>query len=156
MEFVEFNSSVTLSEQYAILGKVAQEVGQIYKKSYQKSGDETLKQLAQGYYTMKQEAKYLSKLVKHHLQEHDKEILICSAILTDGASDCVYCVVKILTSYLALPQCAVCLACAAPCATIFTIWWCIGCILVPCSMCIIYLSTFVYNCYKCAEYQGWI
>lgn len=79
LEIVEFNSSVTLSEQYAILGKVAKEVGKIYEKS----GDETLVQLAEGYYTMEKEAKYLSKLVEKQLQEYDKEILKSSAIITD-------------------------------------------------------------------------
>ncbi len=82
LEIVEFNSCVTLSEQYAILSKVAKKVGKIYKKS----GDETLVQLAEGYYTMKKEAKYLSKLVEKQLQEYDREILKSSAILTD--SDC--------------------------------------------------------------------
>jgi len=45
LEFVEFNSSVTLFQQYTILGKAAKEVGKVYEKS----GDGTLKQLAQGY-----------------------------------------------------------------------------------------------------------
>jgi len=44
LESVEFNSSVTLSQQYAILGKVAKEMGKIYEKS----GDETLAQLVEG------------------------------------------------------------------------------------------------------------
>ena len=60
LEFVEFNSSVTLSQQYAILGKVAKEIGKVYEKS----GHETLAQLAKGYYTMEEEAKHLSKLVE--------------------------------------------------------------------------------------------
>ena len=53
LELVEFNSSVTLSQQYTVLGKVAKEVGKVYEKS----GDETLAQLAQGYYIMEEEAK---------------------------------------------------------------------------------------------------
>ncbi|MCX8204910.1 MAG: rhodanese-like domain-containing protein [Candidatus Nezhaarchaeota archaeon] len=48
LEFVEFNSSVTLSQQYAILGRVTKEIGKVYKKS----GDKILVQLAQGYYTI--------------------------------------------------------------------------------------------------------
>lgn len=85
MEFVEFNSSVTLSQQYAILGKVAKEVGKVYEKS----GDETFAQLAQGYYTMEEEAKHLAKLVEKQLQQYNKEILKSSAILMDDAcSDC--------------------------------------------------------------------
>lgn len=82
MEFVEFNSSVTLSQQYAILGKVAKEIGKVYEKS----GDETLVQLAEGYYTMEEESKGLSKLVEKQLQEYNKEILQSSAILMDDCT----------------------------------------------------------------------
>jgi len=79
LEFVEFNSSVTLSQQYAILGKVAKEIGKVYEKS----GDENLTQLAQSYYTMEEEAKYLSKLVEKQLTEYDLQILQSSAVLID-------------------------------------------------------------------------
>ena len=50
---------------------------------YAKSDNETLKQLAQSYYAMEEEAKYLSKLVEKQLQEYDREILKSSAILID-------------------------------------------------------------------------
>ena len=70
LEFVEFNSSVTLSQQYAILGKVAKEIGKVYEKS----GDENLAQLAKGYYTMEEEAKHLSKLVEKHLPEYNRVV----------------------------------------------------------------------------------
>lgn len=70
LEAVEFNSSVTLSQQYAILGKVAKEMGKVYEKS----GDETLAQLAGGYYTMEEEAKYLSKLVEKQLTEYNRVV----------------------------------------------------------------------------------
>jgi len=79
LEFVEFNSSVTLSQQYAILGKVAKEIGKLYEKS----GNATLTQLANGYYTMNEEAKYLSKLVEKQLQEYDRDILQSYAIVMD-------------------------------------------------------------------------
>lgn len=68
LEFVEFNSSVTLSQLYPVLGKVAKEVGKVYEKS----GDETLAGLAQGYYTMEEEAKHLGKLVEKQLQEYNR------------------------------------------------------------------------------------
>ena len=84
MEFVEFNSSVTLSKLYAVLGKVAKEIGKVYEKS----GNETLAQLAQSYYTMEEEAKYLSKLVEKQLKEYDLEILESSAILMDHPVTC--------------------------------------------------------------------
>ena len=79
LELVEFNSSVTLSQQYGILGKVAKETGKVYEKS----GDETLEQLAPGYYTMMAEAKYLSKLVEHQLEEYDREILRTVGVVMD-------------------------------------------------------------------------
>ncbi|MGB9774769.1 MAG: rhodanese-like domain-containing protein [Bacteroidota bacterium] len=79
LEFVDFNYSVTLSQQYAVLGKVAKEVGKVYEKS----GDETLAQLAQGYYTMQGEAKHLAKLVEKQLPEYDREILSARALISD-------------------------------------------------------------------------
>jgi len=63
MEFVEINSSVTLSQLYAVLGKVAKEIGKVYEMG----GDETRVQLAQNYDIMKEEAKSLSKLVEKQL-----------------------------------------------------------------------------------------
>jgi len=81
LEFVEFNSSATLSQQYTILGKAAKEVGKVYEKS----GDETLKQLAQGYQVMEKESKHLAKLVEKQLHEYDREILQSLAIITDLA-----------------------------------------------------------------------
>jgi len=93
LELVEFNSSVTLSQLYAVLGKVAKEVGKVYEKS----GDETLAQLAQGYYTMEEEAKGLSKLVEKQLQEYNKKILRSSCYPDDAGSiwNCVNCLVWI-------------------------------------------------------------
>lgn len=84
---MEFNSSVSLSQQYAILGKVAKKVGKIYEKS----GDESLAQLAQSYYVMQEEAKYLSKLVEKQLQQYNKGILDSSAILMDDWLTCAVC-----------------------------------------------------------------
>ena len=87
MEFVEFNFSTKLSEMYTILGKVAKKIGNVYNKSE----DDTLKQLAKGYFTMKEEAKSLSKLVKTQLPEYDKPINTCSAILRDDFWSCLIC-----------------------------------------------------------------
>lgn len=80
LEFVEFNSSVTLSQQYAILGKVAKEIGKVYEKS----GNEMLAQLAEGYYNMEEEAKHLSKLVEKQLQEYDNLIISSNALIIDA------------------------------------------------------------------------
>ncbi|MEO3993276.1 MAG: rhodanese-like domain-containing protein [Desulfurococcaceae archaeon TW002] len=154
LEFAEFNSSVTLSQLYFALGKVAKELG----KAYGKSEDKTLRQFAQNYYIIGDETKHLSKIVKEKLEVYDKKIIQCSVLLADGGNiwDCFFCVGLILTTYLSVPLCATCAACAVACATIFTIWWCIGCITIPCSACIISLASHVYACCMCAEFMGWI
>jgi len=87
MDFVEFNFSVTLSQQYTILGKVAQEIGKIYDKSK----DETLEQFVKAYYTMATEAKHLSKLVNKQLSEYNKPIHVVSATLRDDWVSCFWC-----------------------------------------------------------------
>ena len=80
VEFVEFNFSTKLSEMYTILGKVAKKIGNVYEKSE----DDTLKQLANAYYTMEIETKSLSKLVKEQFPEYDYRILKSYAVLTDA------------------------------------------------------------------------
>jgi hypothetical protein len=103
LEFVEFNSSVTLSQQYEVLGKVAQKIGKVYDKSE----DETLTQFAERYYTMKKECKYLSKLVEKQLQEYNKPSEIISAILYDGFWECILCELAIGAALI--------IGCAAAC-----------------------------------------
>jgi len=78
-EFIEFNSSVTLSQLYAVLGKVAKEIGKVYEKSE----DESLMPLAQAYARMNEEAEHLSKVVEKQLTVYDLEILHNSAVLED-------------------------------------------------------------------------
>jgi rhodanese-related sulfurtransferase len=80
LEFVDINSTATLSQLYTVLGKVAKRIG----KGYEKSRDESLTPLAQAYYDMKEEAKHLSKLVEKQLTQYDLEILHSSAVLIDG------------------------------------------------------------------------
>ncbi len=77
LEFVEFNTHVTLSQHYVILGEVAEKIAKVYEKTEA----EMLVNLAQCYYTIKEEAKYLSRLVGKQLQEYNKEILKSYAIL---------------------------------------------------------------------------
>ncbi len=77
--FVEFNSVVTLSQLYAILGEVAKDIG----KGYEKSGNETLAQLAQGHYVMEEEGKRLAKLVEKQLEQYNNIILESQAIVED-------------------------------------------------------------------------
>ncbi len=151
LEFVEFNSSVTLSQQYAVLGKVAKEAGKVYEKS----GDKTLAQLAQGYYTMQEEAKYLSKLVEKQLQEYNKEILRNSAILMDVGSiwNCVNCLVWIAINAALDPTCTVCAACVTG---IIWVWWLVVACIATCAYCIVSWAAVVWDCCLCAEYMGWI
>jgi len=87
VDLVRFNSSVTLSQLYAVLGKVAKGIG----KQYEKSQNETLQALAQNYNNMKEEAKYLSKLVEKQLQAYDRGILKSTATLSDGWAGCLLC-----------------------------------------------------------------
>jgi len=116
-----------------------------------------LAQLALGYYIMQEEAKHLAKLVEKQLQEYNKESLQSIAILMDASIwDCFSCGSEILTSYWWVAECAGCVACIAPCWTIFTFWWCIGYLLVPCTLCILSLVNLSASCCFCAEYMGWI
>ena len=82
LELVQFDSPVTLSQQYAVLSKVAKGIA----KHYEKDENETLQGLAENYNNIKEEAKYLSKLVEKNLQEYDKEILENFAILMDACT----------------------------------------------------------------------
>lgn len=79
IDVVVFNESVTLSQHYVVLGEATKEFG----KRYEKSGNETLMQFANAYYTMKEEAKILSKLVEKQLPQYNREILQSSAVLVD-------------------------------------------------------------------------
>lgn len=151
LELVEFNSSVTLSQLYAVLGKVAKEVGKVYEKS----GDETLAQLAQGYYTMEEEAKGLSKLVEKQLQEYNKKILRSSCYPDDAGSiwNCVNCLVWIAINAALDPTCTVCVACVTG---IIWVWWLVVACIATCGYCIVSWAAVVLDCCLCAEYMGWI
>lgn len=138
LEFVEFNSSVTLSQQYAILGKVAKEIGKVYEKS----GNEMLAQLAEGYYNMEEEAKGLSKLVEKQLQEYDNLIISSNALIIDAVDlECLslclaqLCVTNWFWCYWVcgfacysciagvLPMCLPCAACLGVLA-VYCLAWC--------------------------------
>lgn len=91
LEFVEFNSSVTLSQLYTSLDKVAKKIGQVYIIDGLRNDDATLVQLGQNYYKMATETNGLSRLVKLQLQQYDKEIINNSAILMDPEPECTLC-----------------------------------------------------------------
>lgn len=79
MDFVQFNTSVLLSQQYDLLVDVMLELGKIYKQS------EALE--LQGFYysyiNMAEGIKSLSELVKEQLGEYDYHIINSNAIITD-------------------------------------------------------------------------
>jgi rhodanese-related sulfurtransferase len=87
LEFVEFNSSATLSQQYAAFGKVADEIGKVYKRS----GDEELALIGNRYEVVKKESKCLSKLVKTQIQEYDRSIETIRGTIYDGFWECFIC-----------------------------------------------------------------
>jgi len=160
-ESVEFNSSVTLSQQYGILGKVAKEIGKVYEKS----DDETLASLAQGYYLMEGEAKGLSKLVEKQLQEYNRIILKSSAFLSDqDVWACLSGIITCLLTLVTIPQimaaCYLCVqvyACIPACFTIFGTWWCVLCIaagIIGCLWCAHLFAVFPYSCYVAGQCLG--
>jgi len=79
MEFVQFNMSVILSQQYDILADIAEEMAEIYKKSE----DLDLMELYYGYTNMGEGIRSLSELVKEQLGEYDYQIVESYAVLTD-------------------------------------------------------------------------
>lgn len=131
LEFVKFNSSVTLSQQYRVLGKVAKEIGKIYEKS----GDETLEELAQGYYSMEEEAKGLSKLVEKQLQEYDQLIMSPYGIIGDPLN--LECLMQCLIKFCALNW-----------------WWCYWLCYSTCYPCISGLVAFCPLCAACIGFPA--
>jgi len=87
LELVKFDSPITLSQNYRVLGNIAGEISTIY------SLNRTLAYLAGRYRIIEFEAEYLSKLVSKQMQGYDKTILKSTAIIMDGCiydSDCSY------------------------------------------------------------------
>ncbi len=80
IEQVDFKTSVTLFELYKSLGKVIDKLG----KTYEKSEDAKLKVFAERYYTIADEIKLLSKLVKTQISEYNRNILNNTAVIQDG------------------------------------------------------------------------
>ena len=80
MEFIKFNMSVTLSQQYDILANIAEEMAEIYKKS----DDQDIMTLHEGYINIGDEFSSLSELVKEQLAAYDYHILESYAALADA------------------------------------------------------------------------
>jgi len=77
LEFIKINTPVTLSQNYFILGKVANELGNLYKRN------ETLSYMAESYYKVENEVTNLAQLVSQQLKGYNKIILQNTAIITD-------------------------------------------------------------------------
>jgi rhodanese-related sulfurtransferase len=113
LELVHFNSSVTLSQEYAVLGEIAGRIGKLYDKSQ----DENLRQLGPRYMIIDRELGFLSKLVSGHLQEYDLPIVNVSAALMDLSLRCIIWIIGCIFSYavicggccFTMPPCCVCL-----------------------------------------------
>jgi len=105
LDFFECHSAVRFSKLYKLLGRAATRLGQVYESA----GED---QLAQNYYTMSDEAKFMSGIVRDHLGEYDQEILHSSALLAD------------YDFWLCLLFCTIpCnVACTAGCALICGLW----------------------------------
>ncbi len=83
MEFVQFNMSVILSQQYDILADIAEEMAKIYKKS---EGLDIM-ELYYAYIDIKEGIASLSELVKEQLLKYDWQILESFAVLADIYTD---------------------------------------------------------------------
>jgi rhodanese-related sulfurtransferase len=79
LELVQVNSSVTLSETYAIFSKVARKMENMYKHDE----DYNISSLAGSYHGIEKEAAYLSRLVRGQIAQYDCPVLHNSAILRD-------------------------------------------------------------------------
>jgi hypothetical protein len=86
-EKINFNSSVTLSQLYASLGKTAKKLG----KAYAKSEDTRLQLFEERYYTIAEETKRISKLVEKQIPEYNKQILKNEATILDNSWLCDWC-----------------------------------------------------------------
>jgi hypothetical protein len=113
-ELVEFNSSITLSQQYKELGEVAKGMAQVYQRSENK----TLKQLSNSYYTLSAEAKYLSNLVQARLPEYNQAIRYSVSFLSDDYWSCLWCTLGCMVSYSVV--CAACCLFTGACCVCVT------------------------------------
>ena len=161
LEFIELTSTVTLSQEYQVLGQVAKKLGKLYEKSE----DENLAPLAQSYYNMREEAKYVSKLVEQQLPEYDRIILSSSAVLSDQniwlcLGSILGCLLDLMFVSEILSACFVCVqlyTCWAPCFTIFGIPWCIACLaagFIGCLWCAYLFVGFPGQCYTAGQCLG--
>jgi hypothetical protein len=83
LEIIEFNTPVSLSQHYSLLGRISNRLAHSYKRS----GDKNLRQLTKAYRIMKRELLHIALLVKTQLSEYDLLIFNASALLSDVCGD---------------------------------------------------------------------
>jgi hypothetical protein len=123
LEIVKFNTSVTLSQLYQALSRVAKELRQIY----QTSSNTTIRSLKDGYLTIEKELNNLAKLVEKELPQYNKPVIHSTAIITDDWFSCSLCNLLAGAVCLLLSQMAVSAVCPPACAMVCAIfvaqWW---------------------------------
>jgi len=146
MEFIQFNEPVTLSQQFMILGEIAEEMAKIYESSE----DANLMELSYAYNTMANEIKEVSQLVQEQLLGYDWQILESFAVLTDAFvpngggggdppppctpdPDCIFICEIILYMGIGTITTIICAAaCTGICAACVVVWFlciaCLGCL----------------------------
>lgn len=126
-EQVVFNSSVTLSQHYTILGDVASNLARIY----QRSENHTVRQMSDSYHTMAREARYMSNLVQTQLYEYDEVIESSVALLSDDIWSCLLCAGTCVAGYTI--ACAACCGATIICCVCFD-WYALFGLEIACSM----------------------
>lgn len=165
LETIKFNTSVKLSDLYYIMSDVASKIEKIYHEGGVQEDNKTLLQIAWGYHIISNHLKELSKIVKNELTSYNKEIIRNIAIITDQdvwscLGSILTCLASIATSTRLLqicPLCAQVVTCIPACATIFTVWWCVGCIaagIVGCLLCAYGVYQLTTSCYQAGHCLG--
>jgi len=122
LEIVKFNTSVTLSQLYQALSRVAKELRHIY----QTSSNTTIRSLKDGYLTIEKELDLLAKLVEKELPQYNKPVIHSIAIITDDWVSCQICtalvgvICGLIGSVVASLLCPS--ACTTVCTTVTTSW----------------------------------
>jgi hypothetical protein len=123
LEIVKFNTSVTLSQLYQALSRVAKELRHIY----QTSSNTTIRSLKDGYLTIEKELNNLARLVEKELPQYNKPVIYSIAIINDDWFSCSLCNLLAGAVCMLLGQMAVSAVCPTACAMVCAIfvaqWW---------------------------------
>jgi hypothetical protein len=123
LEIVKFNTSVTLSQLYQALSRVAKELRHIY----QTSSNTTIRSLKDWYLTIEKELDLLAKLVEKELPQYNKPVIHSIAIITDDWISCLIChalfdvvchLITIIAGEVLCPT-----TCITTCAIFAAEWW---------------------------------